>query len=692
MAIEHPFQALFETFGRLPAVHAESVNRLAYQQLWDLLAVSPEQPGRCILLRSPRAGHGKTHLLSRLQHHLGAGHEFIPLHAANGSQIDAGTVTGDTLARLGRSLPAGGGLTVLDLLVRRLFSLALQPLVSSGEVPCQDREGALAALRNRPVETFDFQHPNAVTAHWAKENFEVLGPRLALELTQRSGAPLRDVMFWVDALFRFAATPVDLPTRTGTLIQSVASSDLSAAQVFDRLAALLGLLSQLVRIVLVADDLEGFSSDESAALRLAAFLGSLRHAAERIDAIVSVNRDIWESAFVPRLSAGLADRLAEVVVELEPLQREDIVALLDARAPGLGERVYDRIEVTNGERHARGILRAAGDAWTQAARQARPAGTEPQATPSAVPVAEAPASKIESEPADDAVPEPATHVATVAPQAAIAMAVAAAAAAMPEDESVHESSAPSESAHVVPEGTDPHSPAFAPVAQAMESAEEPTTFVWNFPNATLPSEPAIAKVESFSHAVVAEEVIPEIAPVLPEPESVVAPVVQPVVPAVAHPAYIPTAAILHETPLSEVLASEAAAEATPTAWPPVHVPPFSGGATSPFQIPTGPESIAVAALESSPSAIVNPTASLAPAPPVAPVAPVEVAAPPAVAVASEVSAHTAHAPVYGSASPSGASMPPPVPTSHAQPSTPAAPETDRVDELLRQFRERYARG
>ena len=34
-------------------------------------SVPVEKPGRCILLRAPRAGHGKTHLLSRIQHQLG---------------------------------------------------------------------------------------------------------------------------------------------------------------------------------------------------------------------------------------------------------------------------------------------------------------------------------------------------------------------------------------------------------------------------------------------------------------------------------------------------------------------------------------------------------------------------------------------------------------------------------------------
>ena len=363
MASDHPFQLLFETLGRIPAAHAEAVNRKAYEVLSGILSVPLEKTGRCILLRAPRAGHGKTHLLSRIQHQLGASFEFIPLHASFGSRIDAGSVTDDTLRRLVRQLPASGGLTVLDLVARRLFASALQPLVASGEVPCQDREGALSALRARPIETFDFHHPNAATAHWARENFEVLGQRLSLELAHRADLPVSDVAFWVEALFRFAAAPLDHSSRVRTLTEIVHGA---SGEAMERLVALLGLLTLLMRVVLVADDLEGFSTDDSAALKLAAFLGALRQAVERLDVILSLNQDIWQSAFLPRLSGGLADRLSEVVVELEPLTEVEMAALLDSRVPGLGNQMLGQIDISGAGTHARGLIRAAGMAWLKA--------------------------------------------------------------------------------------------------------------------------------------------------------------------------------------------------------------------------------------------------------------------------------------------------------------------------------------
>jgi hypothetical protein len=404
MASEHPFQTLFETLGRLPVAHAESVNRRAYEILYDILSVPLEKSGRCILLRAPRAGHGKTHLLSRIQHHLGANHEFIPLHAAFGCQIDAATVIDDAVRRLLRPLPASGGLCVLDLVTRRLFSAALQPLVSSGEVPCQDREAALNALRARPIETFDFHHPNAVTAHWARENFEILGQRLSVELAHRCDLPVREVAFWVDALFRFAATPPENPTRLRSLTDAIHHGNPGEAVLMERLEALLGMLTQLMRVVLVADELEGFSTDESAALKLAAFLGSLRQSVERLDVILSLNQDIWENAFMPRLSGGLADRLSEVVVELEPLTEAEMIELLESRVPGLGSQVFSRIDPNEVSGHARGLIRAAGLAWLRAsATDSRPMLAP--ATPKS-PVIDTPAIEESSPPAIESAASP----------------------------------------------------------------------------------------------------------------------------------------------------------------------------------------------------------------------------------------------------------------------------------------------
>lgn len=355
----HPFQQLFETFGKPPAAHAESVNHAAREALKGWLDAPVEGEGHCILLRAPRAGHGKTHLLSRLQHEFGESHRFIPLHPIGGCRIDASTVLGDALRGLLCELPGTDGLTRLDLVARRLFSAALQPLVESGEVPCEDREGALLALHNRPTETLDFHDPGAMTAQWAKESFELLAPRLALGLSQQNGLSLQEVSLWLDALFAFSTTPIRGAGRAQALTESVTG----VAEPHERLATLLGLLSSIQRVVLVADELEGFPRDDTAAFRFASFLCSIRQSAHRTDLILSVNRDVWENTFLPHLSSGLADRLSEVVVELGSLDREGMLAVIESRLPGQGRRILDAIDQGAIPDFARGIIRKAADVF-----------------------------------------------------------------------------------------------------------------------------------------------------------------------------------------------------------------------------------------------------------------------------------------------------------------------------------------
>jgi len=349
-------QPFFDSLGQPAAPHAAAVNAAATARMERALKSPVDAPGRGILLRAPRAGFGKTHLLSHVQQRLGTTHEFLPLSPLDGSRIDAGGAIEAALRRLTRALPAGGGLTALDLQARRLFSLALQPLVNSGEVPCQDRETALTALRQRPVETFDFHHSQAVTAHWTKENFEVLGPRLALELSRRTGTSLNESSFWLASLFRFAIAVPEHPGRTGMIIQS-ATADAGV----ERYAALLAMLSLIGRVVIAADDLEGMHADPSSALRFASFIASARQEAPRVDVIVSVNDDIWESAFLPALSGGLQDRLGELEIRLQPLDPEGTAALLEARMPGSASALSSRLGLAEGEFYARRVLRKAAE-------------------------------------------------------------------------------------------------------------------------------------------------------------------------------------------------------------------------------------------------------------------------------------------------------------------------------------------
>lgn len=356
MAEATPHFVLFETFGRASSAFAEIVNLEPRQQLQSLLDVPLTNGGRFVLLRAPRAGHGKTHLMSRIQQHFGGSHEFLPIYPVDSTRIDAATSLVDVLRRLTRPLPNNmSGLSTLDVLVRKMFATGFEPLVASGEVPSEDRAAALEALRNRPVDTFDFHHEQAVTAIWTRDHFEMLSSRITLELARRANTPIRETGWWVERLFKFAVTPLNDAARVSKIIQDAQEADPNT--VLESLGALLSLLALVVRVVLISDDLEGFAANPAAALKFASYLATLRQCAERVDAIIAINYDVWDNAFIPGLSGGLIDRLLERVIDLRPLGRPEISALLEAHAPGQGERLLERVPIY--VTHPRGVLHSA---------------------------------------------------------------------------------------------------------------------------------------------------------------------------------------------------------------------------------------------------------------------------------------------------------------------------------------------
>ena len=148
MSSPDPFSRRFEVFGREPQGLVESINRPARDLLTSYLDENLVDSGRVILLQAPRAGYGKTALLQAVAGDLGESHRFVRVQLTNGRTTDAAHVLEYVLQSLCQVVPESTTLTQLDLLAREVLALGLEPLVASGEVPCQDRESALKNLRD----------------------------------------------------------------------------------------------------------------------------------------------------------------------------------------------------------------------------------------------------------------------------------------------------------------------------------------------------------------------------------------------------------------------------------------------------------------------------------------------------------------------------------------------------------------
>ncbi|MDB4421682.1 hypothetical protein N9268_01765 [Akkermansiaceae bacterium] len=374
----NPFGSTFESFGVPRGPLVEAVHQDQFKTLSGLL---DSGEGQLISLRAPRAGFGKTMLLSRLRQARQAQALFVPVHLSDGRWVEGEFILEEILTQMSEVLPAGGGLTRLDLHTRKLFAQGLMPMVYSGEVPCQDREGAIGSLRDRPTEAFDFHHEGAAIAQWSREQFGLLGPRLSSVLSKSSGASGRDIGYWIDLFFNYAIRPPSDVSRTADLMDSVfgdRSRFHSGAGFLEGLGSFLNLITLVEPVILILDEVDGLSSDSDAALRAASCLTSLWEAAPRVSVILSVNDDVWDSAFVPRLPLGLRDRLEDVVVRLDSLTEDEAKALIIIRAGDEAEKVIDRVDLDAEVLYPRGVLREAREVWDR----------RDEALPSASPVKE----------------------------------------------------------------------------------------------------------------------------------------------------------------------------------------------------------------------------------------------------------------------------------------------------------------
>ena len=359
----NPFDNAFELLGQPPEVSTDCIHAEELDRLVEALSIRAENSGRIVLLRSPRAGFGKTHLLIRLNERVAATHDFIALEPSRGRYLNDELVLDAVLRNFSRMLPDGDGLTYLDKLARRIFAKGLEPLVLSGEVPSQDKESALEAMRNRPAETFDFHNAEASTAQWALSNFTLLGPRLSTELAEQIEARYRPVAWWIELLFRYSSASLEQGNRNGSLFETVFNGEHHEADMHEKLVTLLNLLGLVTSPVLVLDEVEGLSSSPESGLEIVTFLNALHQSCKKMVLIISVNGDVWQTAFLPRLPCGLKDRLTDIVVDLKPITKEQAVRILRDRAGDRADVLAEAIDFDCGVVYPRGIVRSAASAW-----------------------------------------------------------------------------------------------------------------------------------------------------------------------------------------------------------------------------------------------------------------------------------------------------------------------------------------
>ncbi|MDB6069767.1 MAG: hypothetical protein JWL81_938 [Verrucomicrobiales bacterium] len=341
-----------ETGNTFLTLHQDAQEKLN-QELAQAVHQNPtsvrQSQGRVILLRAPRAGYGKSHLLSGL---LQADNAFvIPVEFDPEAKIAWKPLFDQVLACLHQTSP-GASLSQLDDIARHTFASVNAGMILSGKVPCAVPEEAAATVRSRYRDLFDFAKKDQPVAQWFQDHFERLLPVGSPILSQETGLSETAATLWLRALCGYSQAGAEKdPSRLGTLQWALKQpttpvhSSGAPAHGFQFLQAptegdtffkeKLGELCRLAAadrpVVILLDHLDGFHGSSEKILRLANFLNDWRQLSGRVLFVLSVNQDLWTETFLKALPSALEDRLTGGQITLGGLSRETAEDLIKQR-------------------------------------------------------------------------------------------------------------------------------------------------------------------------------------------------------------------------------------------------------------------------------------------------------------------------------------------------------------------------
>ncbi len=353
----NPFAADIFPDGEAPADAGLILHHDAKEHLEELIAQAAHEPvssvrkgqGRVILLRAPRAGYGKSYLISRLQPGTGGESFVLPLEFDPEEPLSWKSLFDQVLTALHEPI-AEGMPTALDLIARRTFAMVNAGMLRTGKVPCEQPQEAAAALEARYVELFDFSKPDQPVASWFQEHFERLLPFSTPFIHDESGLSEGEATHWLRALCGYAQAGAEGdPTRLATLRWALKQPESGAVtpsaggmqflqatpdnDTFhkEKLGELCRLTAACRPLVVVLDHLDGFHRSSDKVLRLANFLSDWRRLAGRTRFVLSVNQDLWEQTFLKTLPSALEDRLTSSQITLGGISREAAEELIRLR-------------------------------------------------------------------------------------------------------------------------------------------------------------------------------------------------------------------------------------------------------------------------------------------------------------------------------------------------------------------------
>jgi hypothetical protein len=302
--------------------------------------------GTVVLLRAPRAGFGKSHLLARTAAELGDRAFVLNVPIDREREVLWSALLWQTVQSFHERRT--GELTLLDLVTRRIFAIVNQRMIVEKRIPCAHPQEALSALEDRFVELFDFANPEQAVARWFAEHFERLLPFAARAIGQIAGLSEPASAHWLRVLcayaqgrpdgesvrwesLRWALAQPAAPAVAHGVMNVVSAGTSGEAGARERMTEFCRIAGAVRPLVMVFDDLDLFHQQMAAAQRIAGCIAELRRLLPRAVQVLSVNQDLWSQTFLCAVPSAIEDRLTGSQITLGTITRDEATQLVRAR-------------------------------------------------------------------------------------------------------------------------------------------------------------------------------------------------------------------------------------------------------------------------------------------------------------------------------------------------------------------------
>ena len=321
----------------------EPIHEQPLRQLGKHLADLTGRAGAVVLLRSARAGFGKSHLLARL----GAAHAkecfFVPLDVNRDSRPNWTGMLQGVLTACSKGEGSAASLSFLDCMGRKLMGEAAAELILRGDIPTANPAVAITMLKRDYLQAFDMRggSVSAEVSRWMACNFSVLLPLMGEVLGSRAVVDKEEAVAWLRVLARFNAG--DDSERKAALdgVTVFGEGDSAQAGAKQRLRSFCRLATLDRPLVLVFDHLDALWGGKKEAMTLACMVGEMGRLQFGSGVLLSVNGDIWSSVFNGHLPGAVEDRLTAREVPLAGIAVEEAESLIRLRLDGASISVAD---------------------------------------------------------------------------------------------------------------------------------------------------------------------------------------------------------------------------------------------------------------------------------------------------------------------------------------------------------------